>query len=177
MLEEDHDAAESSFVVFARVEGPRLLRLARLLCGNDHDAADLTQDALIQVSRHWGRIDADRNPGAYARRCVVNLNRNRLRRFKREVLMSSTPEVHDAHSASDDLALDDWLDVALQLLSWKQRAAVTLAYLDDVPVRDIAFALDCSLSAAKTHLARGREALREAAEANAGAHPDVSRHG
>ncbi len=155
----------SSFDAFARAEMPRLLGLARLLCGNDHDAWDLTQDTLIQVSRHWQRIDADRNPGAYARRCVVNLNHNRLRRLSREVLTASVPDRSDKGSELGQENLDEWLDVALQRLPWKQRAAVTLAYLEDLSVRDIAFVLDCSMSAAKTHLSRGRDSLRQAAAA------------
>jgi RNA polymerase sigma factor (sigma-70 family) len=61
--------------------------------------------------------------------------------------------------------LDPWLDAALARLPARQRAAVALAYLEDLPVDDIAKALGCAVSTAKTHLARGRDALRRAADA------------
>jgi RNA polymerase sigma factor (sigma-70 family) len=78
--------------------------------------------------------------------------------------MASVPEDDERRLATPDEGPDDWLDVALQRLPWKQRAAVTLAYYEDLPVRDIALALGCSVSAVKTHLSRGRQALRKAAE-------------
>jgi RNA polymerase sigma-70 factor (sigma-E family) len=156
------DDSGSAFEAFARAEGPRLMRLARLLCGNEHDAWDVTQETLIRLGRRWRSIDADRNPGAYARKCLVNVNRNRLRRHSRELLMPAVPDRGDDQSLAE--GPDAWLDEALQRLPFKQRAAVTLAYYEDLPVRDIATVLDCSISAVKTHLARGRQALRSAAE-------------
>ena len=41
---------EVGFEEFAAVETARLFGLARVLCGNDHDAWDLTQEALARVS-------------------------------------------------------------------------------------------------------------------------------
>jgi DNA-directed RNA polymerase specialized sigma24 family protein len=67
------EGSASVFEAFARAEAPRLFRLARLLCGNEHDAWDLTQEALVRIGRRWRSIDADRDPAAYARRCLVNV--------------------------------------------------------------------------------------------------------
>jgi RNA polymerase sigma-70 factor (sigma-E family) len=163
----------SAFEAFAHAEGPRLMRLARLLCGNEHDAWDVTQEALIRIGRRWRNIDAERNPSAYARKCLVNVHRNRLRGRGREVLMAAVPEFADDSVGDVADGLDAWLDAALQRLPWKQRAAITLAYYEDLPVREIAVALNCSISAAKTHLVRGRQALRSAAESHEAAtgHP------
>jgi RNA polymerase sigma-70 factor (sigma-E family) len=159
------DESGSAFEAFARAEGPRLVRLARLLCGNDHDAWDVVQETLIRIGRRWRSIDSERNPSAYARKCLINVNRNRMRRLGREVLVESVPERIDDSRDSVD-GPDAWLDAALQRLPWKQRAAVTLAYYEDLPVHDISVVLDCSVSAVKTHLARGRQALRAAADAH-----------
>lgn len=160
------DDSGSAFEAFARVEGPRLVRLARLLCGNEHDAWDVAQETLIRIGRRWRSIDAERNPSAYARKCLVNVHRNRLRGRGREVLMAAVPEPAGDSIAGPSDGRDEWLDIALQRLPWKQRAAVTLAYYEDLPVREIAAALNCSVSAVKTHLVRGRQALRSAAEAH-----------
>lgn len=55
-------------------------------------------------------------------------------------------------------AAEDHLDVleALRRLPERQRAALTLRYLDDLSVRDVALALECSYDAAESLLARAR---------------------
>lgn len=51
------------FDEFAAAETARLLGLTRVLCGNDHDAWDLTQDALARVSARWGSARPPRQRG------------------------------------------------------------------------------------------------------------------
>lgn len=60
---------------------------------------------------------------------------------------------------------DEWLDTeaayaALRCLNPHQRAALTLRYLDGLPVAEVARHLDRSLRATETLLARARSALR-----------------
>jgi RNA polymerase sigma-70 factor (sigma-E family) len=152
----------ADFEEFAAADTPRLLRIARVLTGNDHDAADLVQDCLSRMGVRWGNPRTISNPHAYARATLVNLNISRIRRFSRELLMHNVPEQETSSSSSSD-GLDPWLDVALKRLPRRQRAAVALAYLEDRSVTEIAEAIGCSVSAAKTHLARGRAALQRAA--------------
>jgi RNA polymerase sigma-70 factor, ECF subfamily len=69
-----------------------------------------------------------------------------------------------AGAALDD-PWDEWLDTeaayaALRSLSAPQRAALTLRYLDGLPVADVAAHLGRSLHATETLLARSRAALR-----------------
>jgi RNA polymerase sigma-70 factor (sigma-E family) len=155
-------AWSADFEEFATADLPRLMRVARVLTGNDHDAADIVQDCLARMGARWSDSKPIGNPHAYARATLVNLNVSRLRRFKRELLVRHVPEPEPTggvHAA----ALDPWLESALAALPARQRAAVALAYLEDLPVADIATALGCAVSTAKTHLARGRGALQRAA--------------
>ena len=78
---------EIGFDEFAAVETTRLLGLARVLCGNDHDAWDLTQETLARVSARWDRLAHHDNLPAYARTTLANLHRN-ARRRRREVLVA-----------------------------------------------------------------------------------------
>lgn len=48
-----------------------------------------------------------------------------------------------------------------EALPKKQRAAVVLHYLEDLPVAAIADILECAPATAKVHLHRGRKALAE----------------
>jgi RNA polymerase sigma-70 factor (sigma-E family) len=152
------------FEEYATADLPRLMRIARVLTGNDHDAADLVQDCLAKMGRRWSDGAPIANPHAYARATLVNLNVSRLRRVRREWLVRSVPEP-EAVDLVQTASLDPWLEAALAALPVRQRAAVALAYLEDLQVDDIAKALGCAVSTAKTHLARGREALKRAADA------------
>jgi RNA polymerase sigma-70 factor (sigma-E family) len=154
----------SNFEQFAEAEMQRLLNLAWVLTGNEHDAWDLVQDSLVKMKPKWSGINNRDNPVAYARRVLVNLNLNRLRRARREYLTAEPPD--RAALVSESPASTEWLQEALRQLPARQRAAMTLAYVEDMPVAMIATILDCSQSTVKTHLARGREALRAAAPAH-----------
>ena len=43
------------FAEFAQARQGHLRRLAFLLCGDWHDAQDLTQTALLNLCRHWSK--------------------------------------------------------------------------------------------------------------------------
>ncbi|WP_395694415.1 sigma-70 family RNA polymerase sigma factor [Nocardioides sp.] len=154
---------EIGFDEFAAVETTRLLGLARVLCGNDHDAWDLTQETLARVSARWDRLAHHDNLPAYARTTLANLHRN-ARRRRREVLVAE-PLDRAAAAPADASALDAWLDAAMRSLPHRQRVAVALTYLEDRPIGEVADILGCGVATAKTHLARGRDSLRRAAEA------------
>lgn len=152
------------FEAFAAAETRRLLTLARVLAGNDHDAWDLTQDTLVRVGLRWSHVDQSRNPHGYARTTLVRLNLNRLRKLRREWLTSS-PGDHAAAATEPPPGVDGmdaWLDAALQSLPSRQRAAVVLRHLEDLPLAEIADALGCSTGTVKTHISRGLAALRTA---------------
>jgi RNA polymerase sigma factor (sigma-70 family) len=151
------------FEAFAAAETPRLFGLARVLCGNEHDAWDLTQDTLARVSRRWDRLAHRENMGAYARKALTNLHKNSRRR-RREVLVAE-PLDRGSTDGPGPSGLDAWLDAAMRDLPYRQRVAVALTYLEDRPIVEVAEALGCGVATAKTHLARGRDSLRRAAEA------------
>jgi RNA polymerase sigma-70 factor (sigma-E family) len=155
------DSPLSDFDEFAQAQLQGLLDLAWILTRNEHDAWDLVQDSLARVRPKWSGIRNRDNPTAYVRRVLINLNLNRVRRLRRELLTPKPPDasVPPAAGASGT----GWLENALARLSPRQRAAVTLAYIEDMPVAEIAHVLECSVSSVKTHLARARGALRAAA--------------
>jgi RNA polymerase sigma-70 factor (sigma-E family) len=148
LLPEDH----SSFAEFYRSAGPSVLRLAVLLVDDPSTAADVVQEAFVQVLRRWHRLDS---PEAYLHRCVVNGSRSILRRRlvrRRAVdrLRPMPPHVDEIHELSDSLSL----------LTSRQRAAVVLRYYLDLPESAIADALDVRPGTVKSTLHTALSRLR-----------------
>ncbi|WP_331273030.1 SigE family RNA polymerase sigma factor [Motilibacter deserti] len=144
---------------------PRLRRVAFLLCGDWHQAEDLTQDTLARVYSVWSRVTRTGGPDAYARQTLVNAYRALLRRpWRRETAVGYLED--DALGQAQDPSLDvsDRSDLllALRTLGASQRAVVVLRYWEDLPVAEVAELLNVSTGTVKSQAARGLANLREA---------------
>jgi DNA-directed RNA polymerase specialized sigma24 family protein len=85
---EESDAFRSSFEAFYRREIRSIVGLAYVLSGSSRAAEDLAQEAFLSAFRHWDRIGAFDNPGAWVRRVVstraVSLYRRKAAEDRRE---------------------------------------------------------------------------------------------
>jgi RNA polymerase sigma-70 factor (sigma-E family) len=149
-----------TFDEFVRSRSIALLRVAYLLTGDRHAAEDLLQDVLERMYVRWWRVRTA--PEAYARRALINQSINRWRRRRRrpEAELGTHDTALPDHS--EDAAVRDVVVAALRELPVRQRAAVVLRFLEDLPVSDVARALECSEGTVKSHTARGLARLREA---------------
>ncbi|WP_250004058.1 SigE family RNA polymerase sigma factor [Actinoplanes sp. M2I2] len=144
---------------FVRRRSTGLLRVAYLLTGDRHAAEDLLQEVLEQMYVRWRRIEGA--PEAYARRALVNRATNRWRsRARRPETPLGAQHEQPGPDHGDDVALRSAVLDALRDLPAKQRAAVVLRYLDDLPVHEVAQALGCSEGTVKSNASRGLDRLR-----------------
>jgi len=124
------------------------------------DADDILQETLIAALRAYPRLRADSNVRAWlftiARNKALDEYRSRARR--------PLPVAEPAGSAGS-VALADGPDEELwslvRDLPPKQRAAVVLRFVNDLPHREIARVLECSEAAARRSLHEGLAKLRE----------------
>jgi RNA polymerase sigma-70 factor (sigma-E family) len=149
----------ADFDDFVRARSAALLRVAYLLTGDGHAAEDLLQEVLEQVYVRWRRVRT--TPEAYARKALVNRAANRWRRRGRKPERALGDLEVSAPDQTDDLLVRDGVLAALRALPPRQRAAVVLRFLEDLPVAEVARALDCSEGAVKSHTSRGLAKLRE----------------
>jgi RNA polymerase sigma factor (sigma-70 family) len=162
---EDSDALGELYERYA----PGAVRLAFLVTGDREGSRDIAQDAFVRVA---GRFRYLRFPDAfdsYLRRTVVNLcmSRSRHERVEREYIeREACRPVPTADPP--DLAARDELMRALRTLPVWQRAAIVLRYYEDLSENGVADALDCSLFAARSLLARGMSTLRMIVEDDEG---------
>lgn len=153
-------AADPSFGDFVVAHQRSLLRFAYLVAGNQADAEDAVQDALIAVSRRWDRVTPDARL-AYLRRAVTNraLEQKRRTRARRE----NPQDITEGVSTGGVLRYEDdqaFVDL-LQELPPKQRAALILRYYLDLGDEDVASYLGCSPQTVRSQIHRALAKLRQ----------------
>jgi RNA polymerase sigma factor (sigma-70 family) len=124
---------------------------------------DLVQLTFVQLYRRWPGI-RDETVDAYARQVLVNAFLTHRRARRRESLTADPPErAADGADPTDGLAVRR----ALAGLAPRQRAAVVLRYLEDLPVAEVATLLDVSEGTVKSQTARAIQSMRGALDAAA----------
>jgi RNA polymerase sigma-70 factor, ECF subfamily len=155
-------AGSDPVLAIYRVALPQVYGYLLPRCGSTALAEDLTSEtflAAVNASRQGTLTDVNTA-------WLVGVARHKLvdhwRWLERE--QRSLAAASDSVADVDD-PWDEWLDneaayAALAQLSVPQRAALTLRYLDGLPVADVAKHLGRTLHGTETLLARSRTALR-----------------
>jgi RNA polymerase sigma factor (sigma-70 family) len=138
------------------VEFPAVMRTVYLMIHDLDRAEDLTQDAFVQLLRHWKKVSRYDRPGAWVRRVAIRLAVEALRRERMRAVLERKVE-----PASAPVPVDIDVLRAVENLPAMQRAAVVLYYLEDCPLAEIADVLGCSESTARVHLHRARKHLAD----------------
>lgn len=143
-----------------QVRGAALKRYGYLLCGDDGEAEDLVQDALVRTFTFAQRSDVVQVE-RYVRKVMLNVFLDRVRRrrkWERLLPLAAAPPQKNDHEGAD-LRRDLWR--ALLELSPRQRACVVLHYYLDMPVQEISDVLELSLGTVKRHLSVARARLAD----------------
>lgn len=150
-------------------------RTALGVTGDPEAAADLLQEVFLRVYRFAERIDPLRPLEPWLYRVTVNLAYTWASHQKRwlHALESLFERVAAApqHDPAQHLAqTEEWRRVqkALLTLPVAQRVVVTLFYLNDLSVQEIAGVLGLPEGTVKSRLYYGRKALRQALGADDG---------
>lgn len=152
-----------------RDQQPRIYAVCRRIAGNDADALDATQDAMIAIVRGLPRFDGRSRFSTWVYRVATNSCLDELRRRRRrpvvglpehdgvpiEVADDRTPAVGDA--VTDRLVLD----AALAELPEEFRAAVVLRDLCQLDYAEIADVLGIPPGTVRSRIARGRAHLAD----------------
>ncbi|QFT64428.1 ECF RNA polymerase sigma factor SigE [Roseivivax sp. THAF30] len=142
---------------------PRIFAHAVRLLGDRAEAEDATQDALMKL---W-RIAPDWEPGraqvgTWLYRVTANLCIDRIRR-RRSADLEDASEISDDAPPVGERMTDAQrvaaLEAALATLPARQRQAMVLKHLDDMPTGEVARIMDIGPRAAESLIARGRKAL------------------
>lgn len=153
------------------------------LLGNSQDALEVTQDAFLKAYTSLESLQKPEAFGGWLMRIVSNLSLNYRRSRKTrsavplgEVLGPQGGESTEAHGGGSEWMssgtgdpvrglegkeLGAKLKEALARLPEKQRLAIVMFTIDEMPQKDVAEALNCSVEAVKWHVFQGRKKLKE----------------
>jgi RNA polymerase sigma-70 factor (ECF subfamily) len=164
----------------------RIHGVCRRITGNDADAADAAQEALILVVRGLARFDGRSTFATWVYRIATNASLDELRRRRRRPLLAVADhttngfdgEVHgeladraavveNQGEAKAELLADRLaLEAALITLPDEFRVPVVLRDVADLDYAEIADALDVPIGTVKSRIARGRGQLAAALRRN-----------
>jgi RNA polymerase sigma-70 factor (ECF subfamily) len=150
------------------------------LLGNSQDAMEVTQDAFLKSFTSLNTLQKPEAFGGWLMRIVSNLSLNfrRSRKIRQQLplddmfgkqqggategggsewMSASGDPVH----ALEGRELGVKLQEALNQLPEKQRLAIVMFTIQEMPQKQVAEALECSVEAVKWHVFQGRKKLKE----------------
>lgn len=117
-------------------------------------AEDAAQDAFARAYVHWRTVSAMERPAGWV--YVVALRGGRRQRGRRVGVLAPLPEMDQIGNMLEREALEP----LLARLPERQRIAVVLRYLADLPLVDVAAAMGCKVGTAKSTLHSALARLR-----------------
>jgi RNA polymerase sigma factor (sigma-70 family) len=139
------------------------LKTSTAVLGGGDGAEEVAQNVAIDVMRSLGRLRDPQAFDAWVHTITVRHAKRAIGRFARQRALIARLDPQDAlpvADSSDQFALRDALSRALGELPAKQRIALVLRYVHDLPDEQIAEALGCRRGTVRTWLSRGRESMR-----------------
>jgi RNA polymerase sigma-70 factor (ECF subfamily) len=155
---------EPAFRLLARRYAARAIGLARRITGNDADAEEVVQEALLRVwinAPRWRPLAAFRT---WFYRVVLNLCLSRRRRapvLRLEAAGDPADPSPDADAALEREEADRLVAAAIAALPERQRAAIVLTYHEGLSNAEAAAVLETSVSSVEALLVRAKRTLRE----------------
>ena len=135
------------------------------LVGNVADAQDLTQEVFIKALQ---RHDQLRDP-AKAAHWLSRIATNAAIDFQRRSGWASFCELDDSSRSREESPEQtllrgeqrEYLEDGLRLLSPRERAALVLRDMEDLPSEEVARRLGCSKATVRSHIANARNKFRK----------------
>lgn len=153
----------------------RVHAVCRRITGNEADAADAAQEAMIAMVRGLARFDGRSSFGTWAYRIATNASLDELRRRRRRPMLAGRDhesatgdrQHHDHSELADPTAgqsIDQFgdrelIDAALAAMPDDFRIPVVLRDVGDLDYAEIADVLDLPIGTVKSRIARGRAQL------------------
>ena len=167
---------QEAFRLLVERHSHALFRLAYRMTGNEHDAEDVVQEALVKAYRSLDRFEDRSSVGSWlyriASNCAFDLLRARQRREpagrRRGSRRRRVPEAPSTEPGPERLAasveIRRRVDVALARMSARERSAFVLRHFEGRPLNEIGESLGMDLNSTKQSILRAVRKVRQVLE-------------
>jgi len=142
----------------------RMFRLIYRIVGNVPDAQDLTQDALLKALGRREQLKDDRKAVQWLNRIAVNTALDFVRKRSRVAFeeIEAAPPASVASPEQETLRAGTrtWIEAGLKLLSARERTALLLRDVEQMPAAEVAKVMGCSTATVRSHIANARVKFR-----------------
>lgn len=156
--------------------GPKLYALARRLCGNETDAQDMMQEVFLQAARRWETFRGESNPATWIYSIAAHsCGQRKRRRFASDRRMPafsqvapwtettvSRAAVGGPVSNAEKKESERALHTAILQLPHAFRVPLVMKEMLELPIAEVAQALNLKEETVKTRVHRARLMLRKA---------------
>ncbi len=158
LVEEAKGNGEALAVLY-RTYQPRISAYVLRRIGDTHEAEDIVANVFVAMVQQLSRYRLSEAPfSAWLYRIATNQINHSIRKRRIRSFFAWPPEVADpAYECLDDGEL---LRIALRRLPLSFQNVLSLHYLEQLSVSDVAEVLQCPAGTVKSRLARGRELLQ-----------------
>ena len=154
---------ESAFRRLAGRHAAKTFALTRRMLGNDADAEEIVQEAMLRVWVNAPRWRPDAAFRTWLYRVTFNLCLNRRRQKTFAALDEASEPPDPSPSAADELErreTDGLVAKAIGALPDRQRAAIVLTYYEGLSNTETASVLETTISSVEALLVRAKRTLR-----------------
>lgn len=149
---------KKAFVALIEKNQLALYRAAKAILHREEDVEDAVQETICKAFYKLSDLRQPKYFKTWLTRILINCCYDLLRQQKGLVPLEVLPE--EGENPERETSLD--VQRALQSLGENDRLVLTLFYLNDISVKDIAGMLSISEGAVKQRLSHGRKKFREA---------------
>ena len=164
----DTTRARSALARLCQVYWYPLYAYVRRLGHSPHDAQDLTQEAFIKALKRQDQLKDLEKAAHWLSRIASNTAIDFLRRSGRvsfsdledlpEPMVSSREENPEQRVLRNEHR--ERLEAGLEVLTTRERTALLLRDVEDMPAEEVAARLNCSKATVRSHIANARVKLR-----------------
>lgn len=153
---------------FVRANLRRIFVQIYRVVGNVEDAQDLTQETFIKALQHREQLKDLERATHWLSRIATNTAIDFLRRQGRAQFsdLDDMPEplTEASYRSPENLVLQgekrELLERGLKMLTPRERAALVLRDVEDLPAEEVAEQLNCSKATVRSHIANARTKFR-----------------
>lgn len=145
----------------------RLLYYVRRLVSDEEDAWDVLQETWLKVVRQIVTLREPRSLPMWLYRIARNTAMTRLRgRYADRAVFDDSQDAADVNGETESFTFEDaeQAHYGLSRISLPHREVLTLHFLDDLSIEDIARVLDVAPGTVKSRIHFAKKALREVIE-------------